>query len=77
MNQRGLMTIADKLAGKDLIVEEAGDLQENELEALQKLISRDETGMIIVLVDNPYRWSSCISRIRGWPLSLSALEVKI
>ncbi len=55
LNQRGLMTIADKLAGKDLIVEEAGDLQENELEALQKLISRDETGMIIVLIDNPYQ----------------------
>lgn len=55
LNQRGLMTIADKLAGKDLIVEEAGDLKENELEALQKLISRDETGMIIVLIDNPYQ----------------------
>ena len=55
LNQRGLMTIADKLAGKDLIVEEAGDLQEAELEALQKLISRDETGMIIVLIDNPFQ----------------------
>lgn len=55
LNQRGLMTIADKLAGKDLIIEEAGDLQETELEALQKLISRDETGMIIVLIDNPFQ----------------------
>jgi len=55
LNQRGLMNIADKLAGKDLIVEEAGDLQENEIESLQKLISRDETGMIIVLIDNPFQ----------------------
>lgn len=76
LNQRGLMTIADKLAGKDLIVEEAGDLQENELEALQKLISRDETGMIIVLIDNPYQMEQLHKQNPGWPLSLSALEVK-
>ena len=53
LNQRGLLNLADKLTGKDLIVEEAGDLNEGQLEALRKLVSRDETGMIIVLIDNP------------------------
>ena len=53
LSSRGVFNVSDKLAGKDLIVEEAGDLVQQDLEELQMLLERDETGMIVVLIDNP------------------------
>ena len=53
LSKRGVINVSDKLAGKDLIVEEAGDLNQKDLEELQMLLERDETGMIVVLIDNP------------------------
>lgn len=55
LSNRGVFNVSDKLAGKDLIVEEAGDLRQEDLEELQMLLERDETGMIVVLIDNPYQ----------------------
>lgn len=55
LGQRGIINVSDKLAGKDLIVEEAGDLTQRDLEELQMLLERDETGMIVVLIDNPFQ----------------------
>lgn len=55
LSSRGIFNVSDKLAGKDLIVEEAGDLTQRDLEELQMLLERDETGMIVVLIDNPFQ----------------------
>lgn len=53
LGRKGVINVSDKLAGKDLIIEEAGDLSSRDLEELQMLLERDETGMIVVLIDNP------------------------
>ncbi len=53
LNRRGVLASAEKLAGKDLIVEEAGDLDLATIDELERLMSRDNTGMRIVLIDNP------------------------
>ncbi len=50
---RGVLASADKLAGKDLVIEEAGDLTREALEELNELMDRDTSGMIVVLIDNP------------------------
>lgn len=55
LSRRGIFNVSDKLSGKDLIVEEAGDLTQRDLEELQMLLERDETGMIVVLIDNPHQ----------------------
>ena len=52
LNQRGILASAAKLAGKDLIVEDAGDLNDSLLEELNQLLAEDTTGMVVVLVDN-------------------------
>lgn len=51
--RRGVLASAAKLAGKDLIVENAGDLTDEALNELNELMNRDSTGMIVVLIDNP------------------------
>ncbi len=55
LSKRGVFNVSDKLSGKDLIVEEAGDLTQRDLEELQMLLERDETGMIVVLIDTPHQ----------------------
>ncbi len=53
LNSRGIMNVADRLRGKDLIIEEAGDLSEDELKNLEELMTDDTSGMVVVLIDNP------------------------
>lgn len=53
LSKRGVMSCADKLAGKDLVIEEAGDLTPAALNELNVLMERDNSGMIVVLIDNP------------------------
>lgn len=53
LNKRGVLASAAKLAGKDLMIEEAGDLTPEMLKELEKLMTQDETGMRIILIDNP------------------------
>lgn len=53
LNRRGIFTISDKLTGRDLIIERAGDMNESILQELNQLMARDETGMNIVLIDTP------------------------
>lgn len=53
LSKRGVAASAQKLAGKDLVIEEAGDLTPEALEELDELMNRDTTGMIVVLIDNP------------------------
>lgn len=53
LSRRGVLTSAEKLAGKDLVIEEAGDLTSEALEELYELMNHDTSGMIVVLIDNP------------------------
>ena len=55
LNRRGIFTLSDKLTGKDLIIEQAGDMNESILQELNQLMTRDETGINIVLIDTPDR----------------------
>lgn len=55
LNRRGIFTISDKLTGKDLIIEQAGDMNESILQELNQLMARDETGMNVVLIDTAER----------------------
>ena len=55
LNRRGVFTLADKLTGKDLIIENAGDMTEAILQELNQLMARDETGMNVVLIDTAKR----------------------
>ena len=52
LNSKGLFAIADKLTGKDLIIEQAGIIEESILQELNQLMARDETGMNVVLIDD-------------------------
>ena len=51
LNKKGVLALADKLTGKDLIIEFAGDMQDEMLQQLDQLMGRDETGMNVVMVD--------------------------
>lgn len=52
LNKKGVLALADKLTGKDLIIEYAGDMSDEMLLELDQLMARDETGMNVVLIDN-------------------------
>ena len=53
LNKRGILACADKLSGKDLMIEEAGDLTPQMIGELEMLMTRDTSGMRIILIDNP------------------------
>ena len=53
LSNRGIFASADRLSGKDLVIEEAGDLTPQALDELNQLMERDASGMIVVLIDNP------------------------
>lgn len=53
LNKRGVLASADKLHGKDLMVEDAGDLSLEMLMELEKLMTQDTSGMRVILIDNP------------------------
>lgn len=53
LNKRGVLASREKIAGKDLIIEEAGDLTPESQKELEQLMIRDTTGMRIILIDNP------------------------
>ncbi len=53
LNSRGVLASAEKLAGKDLIIEEAADLTTESISELERLMAQDTTGMRIILIDNP------------------------
>ena len=65
LSERGVLASADKMAGKDLLIDEAGDLTETALDELKMLIMRDHTGMTVVLVDNPRQMDSLRSMNPG------------
>lgn len=55
LSRKGIFAVADRLAGKDLVVEHAFDLDANTIDELNHLMERDETGIIVVLIDTPAR----------------------
>lgn len=62
LNVRGVQNSAEKIAGKDLIVEEAGDLSPESITELLELIAADEGKRTILLVDNPLQLSRLVER---------------
>ena len=55
LNSKGLLNLADRLSGKDLIIDGAADMSDRLLDELNQLMSYDETGIIVVLIDSPER----------------------
>ena len=53
LNKRGISAVADKLAGKDLIIEHAAGLTDAVQNELDDLMEKDRSGMIVVLIDTP------------------------
>lgn len=53
LNKRGVLASADKLAGKDLMIEEAGDLSPETIQELEQFMARDTSGCRVILIDNP------------------------
>lgn len=51
LNEKGICAIAEKLSGKDLIVEHAAGLSNAAQNELDDLMEKDQTGMIVVLID--------------------------
>ena len=44
LSHRGIASVAERLAGKDLVVEHAADLDDLTVEELEELMTQDETG---------------------------------
>ena len=55
LSHRGIASVAERLAGKDLVVEHAADLDDLTVEELEELMTQDETGMVVVLIDSQAR----------------------
>ncbi|MBQ5660411.1 MAG: hypothetical protein IIV18_03615, partial [Lachnospiraceae bacterium] len=53
LNKRGIRAVADKLAGKDLVIEHAAGLTAAVQNELDDLMEKDKSGMIVVLIDTP------------------------
>ena len=46
-------SIANKIKGKDFVVEKAGDLDDDVIEGIYRFIKTDRSGSIVVLIDTP------------------------
>ena len=55
LSHRGIASVAERLAGKDLVVEHAADLDDLTVEELEEQMTQDETGMVVVLIDTQAR----------------------
>lgn len=53
LNKKGIRAVADKLAGKDLVIESAAGLTAAVQNELDDLMENDKSGMIVVLIDTP------------------------
>lgn len=60
-NVMGVAASREKLAGKDLIVEEAGDLSETSIRELIQLIEEEPDKRVVALIDNPMQLSKIIA----------------
>lgn len=55
LSKKRIFSVADRLAGKDLVVEHAADLDQITIQELCQLMDQDQSGMIVVLIDKPAR----------------------
>ena len=55
LSHRGIASVAERLAGKALVVEHAAGLDDLTVEELEELMTQDETGMVVVLIDTQAR----------------------
>ena len=53
LNVKGIRAVADKLTGKDLVIERAAGLTAAVQNELDDLMENDKSGMIVVLIDTP------------------------
>lgn len=53
LNKKGISAVAEKLSGKDLVIEHAAGLTDAVQNELDDLIEKDKSGMIVVLIDTP------------------------
>lgn len=53
LNKKGILAVAEKLQGKDLLIEHAAGLTLAVQNELDELMEHDESGMIVVLIDTP------------------------
>lgn len=65
LKRRGIFAVADRLSGKDLVVERAADLDAETVGELEQLMERDETGIVVVLIDTPSRLEQMHSAYPG------------
>ena len=61
LNTNGIFEAKDKLAGKDLIIEQAGDLTYDTIEEIIELIKEEPDGRVVVLIDNPMQVRKLLS----------------
>lgn len=61
LNQVGVLASREKLAGKDLVVERAGDLTYSMLEEVMELIKSEPEDRVVVLIDNPMQIRKMLS----------------
>ena len=64
LNRRGVFAVAEKLTGKDLIIEKAGDLDRVTLEELNDFMAQTGDRMSVVLIDTEERLGELR---RNWP----------
>lgn len=53
LNKKGILANADKLDGKDIIIEEAGDLLPEIIDELEQFMAEDHGDIRVILIDNP------------------------
>ena len=64
LNRRGVFAVAEKLTGKDLIIEKAGDLDRVTLEELNDFMAQTGDRMSVVLIDS----EGALAELRNnWP----------
>ncbi len=62
LNKRGISQSAAKLAGKDLVIEDAAGLTDALQNELDELMEKDRSGMIVVLIDTKDRLEELYER---------------
>jgi tetratricopeptide (TPR) repeat protein len=53
LNKKGILANADKLAGKDLLIEQAGDLEKATIDELEQFMADENSEIRVILIDNP------------------------
>jgi len=53
LNEKGVLASEEKIQGRDLIIEEAGDLTEKSISELLTMVSHDGGKRTVLLIDNP------------------------